>query len=155
MGGLQRCRIFSVCLPFSSTFPIPYIMCPICFQNVKTSKQMFSLPLFNNEKNSCQIEPGWHAWMSYLVDKPPTEDQLLQTGQRPWELPTHTPNLTATRGAYKPYSTYVFFFFFFGNHLPFSPPLFFLYPSLRPRRGFWGCRRSMSGKGGERRLLLF
>lgn len=50
--------------------------------------------------------------MSYLVDKPPTEDQLLQTGQRVWELPTHKPTLTATRGAYKPYSTYVSFFFF-------------------------------------------
>lgn len=50
--------------------------------------------------------------MSYLVDKPPTEDQLLQTGQRVWELPMHKPTLTATRGAYKPYSTYVSFFFF-------------------------------------------
>lgn len=52
-----------------------------------------------------QIEPGWHAWMSYLVDKPPTEDAILRTKQRPWELPDHRPNLTASRAAYKTYST--------------------------------------------------
>ncbi|KAL8748601.1 MAG: hypothetical protein Q9199_008141 [Rusavskia elegans] len=55
--------------------------------------------------NRCQIEPGWHAWMSYLVDKPPTEDAVLRPGQRSWELPLHRPNLTASRAAYKTYST--------------------------------------------------
>lgn len=55
--------------------------------------------------NRCQIEPGWHAWMSYLVDKPPTEDPLIKTAQRVWELPEHRQNLTASRGAYKPYCT--------------------------------------------------
>ena len=29
-----------------------------------------------------QIEPGWHAWISYMVDKPPTQDPILQTGVR-------------------------------------------------------------------------
>jgi len=47
--------------------------------------------------------------MSYLVDKPPTEDAVLKTGQRSWEIPEHRPNLTASRAAYKPYSTYVVF----------------------------------------------
>ena len=45
--------------------------------------------------------------MSYLVDKPPTEDAVNRLGQRVWELPDHRPNLTASRAAYKPYSTYV------------------------------------------------
>lgn len=52
-----------------------------------------------------QIEPGWHAWMSYMVDKPPVEDAVLKTGQRAWELPGHRPNLTASRAAFKTYST--------------------------------------------------
>lgn len=43
--------------------------------------------------------------MSYMVDKPPTEDKLLQIGVRPWEDSGHKPNLTATRAAYRPYST--------------------------------------------------
>ena len=43
-----------------------------------------------------------------MVDKPPTEDPILQTGVRPWEPKEHIPNLTASRAAYKPYSTYVF-----------------------------------------------
>ncbi|CZT05983.1 related to nadh-ubiquinone oxidoreductase subunit b17.2 [Rhynchosporium graminicola] len=51
------------------------------------------------------IEPGWHAWMSYMVDKPPTEDPILQTKVRSWELPDHRPNFTMTRGAFKTYST--------------------------------------------------
>lgn len=45
--------------------------------------------------------------MSYMVDKPPTEDKLLQRQVRSWEPETHRPILTQTRGAYKPYSTYV------------------------------------------------
>lgn len=52
-----------------------------------------------------QIEPGWHAWMSYMVDKPPTQDKLLQTNVRPWELGEHRTNGTMTRGAFKTYST--------------------------------------------------
>ncbi|KAI9843479.1 MAG: NADH dehydrogenase 1 alpha subcomplex subunit 12 ndufa12/DAP13 [Sclerophora amabilis] len=46
-----------------------------------------------------------HAWMSYIVDKPPSADPILKMGVRPWELPEHRPNLTASRAAYKPYST--------------------------------------------------
>lgn len=77
--------------------------------------------------------------MSYLVDKPPTEDQLLQTGQRVWELPTHKPTLTATRGAYKPYSTYVsFFFHFFSNPPPQRPNSPFYLSSFAAREGGFG-----------------
>lgn len=57
------------------------------------------------EFDPAQIEPGWHAWMSYLFDKPPSEDALLKTGQTSWEIPEHRPNLTASRAAYKTYST--------------------------------------------------
>ncbi len=46
--------------------------------------------------------------MSYMVDKPPSEDKLLQRGVRVWEGGMHRPLLTMTRSAYKPYSTYVF-----------------------------------------------
>ncbi|TID16110.1 NADH-ubiquinone oxidoreductase subunit B17.2 [Venturia nashicola] len=51
------------------------------------------------------ISPGWHAWMSYMVDKPPTQDKILQTGLREWEPKEHKANFTASRSAYKPYST--------------------------------------------------
>ncbi|KAL8973821.1 MAG: hypothetical protein Q9197_001928 [Variospora fuerteventurae] len=39
------------------------------------------------------------------LDKPPTEDAVLRTGQRTWELPEHRENLTASRAAFKTYST--------------------------------------------------
>ncbi|KAI0453570.1 NADH:ubiquinone oxidoreductase 13.4kD subunit [Xylaria acuta] len=57
--------------------------------------------------DAAQIEPGWHAWISYLVDKPPTQDALLQYKRRAWEDtdPKSRPNYTQTRGAYKPYNT--------------------------------------------------
>ena len=45
--------------------------------------------------------------MSYMVDKSPAEDKLLHSGVRPWEPKEHKPVLTASRSAYKPYSTYV------------------------------------------------
>jgi len=57
------------------------------------------------ELDPAHIEPGWHAWISYMVDKPPTEDPILKTGVRAWELPEHRPNFTQTRAAYRPYST--------------------------------------------------
>ncbi|KUJ11695.1 NADH-ubiquinone oxidoreductase subunit B17.2 [Mollisia scopiformis] len=57
------------------------------------------------ELDPSHIEPGWHAWISYMVDKPPTQDPILQTQVRPWELPDHRPNFTASRGAFKTYST--------------------------------------------------
>ncbi|KAA6412023.1 MAG: NADH-ubiquinone oxidoreductase subunit [Lasallia pustulata] len=59
----------------------------------------------DREYDPSQIEPGWHAWMSYMVDKPPTQDAVLKVGQRVWELPGPRPNLTASRAAYKPYCT--------------------------------------------------
>lgn len=55
--------------------------------------------------NRAQMEPGWHAWMSYLVDKAPNADPILKTGVRPWELKEHRPNPTMTRAAFKTYST--------------------------------------------------
>lgn len=52
-----------------------------------------------------QIEPGWHAWMSYLIKEPPTRDPLAQTGVREWEPKEHVPNHTASRGSYRCYNT--------------------------------------------------
>lgn len=42
-----------------------------------------------------------------MVDKPPTQDAIMQAGVRKWETPEHRPNMTLTRAAYKPYSTLV------------------------------------------------
>ncbi|TVY22014.1 NADH dehydrogenase [ubiquinone] 1 alpha subcomplex subunit N7BM [Lachnellula arida] len=57
------------------------------------------------ELDASHIEPGWHAWISYMVDKPPTQDPILKTQVRSWELPNHRPNMTMSRGAFKTYST--------------------------------------------------
>ncbi|EON66492.1 NADH dehydrogenase [Coniosporium apollinis CBS 100218] len=59
----------------------------------------------DKEFDPSQIEPGWHAWMSYLVDKPPTQDPILQRQVREWEPKEHRPCLTWSRSAYKPFST--------------------------------------------------
>lgn len=63
----------------------------------------------NKDFDAAQIEPGWHAWMSYAVDKAPTQDPLLAYKRRPWEDrdAATIPNHTLTWGAYKPYNTYV------------------------------------------------
>lgn len=46
-----------------------------------------------------------HAWMSYMVDKAPSQDPLLQRQVRPWEPAEHRPCLTWSRSAYRPFST--------------------------------------------------
>lgn len=60
-----------------------------------------------NRPRSAQIGPSWHAWISYLVDKSPAEDPLLQSQHRPWDKDGAIPNYTGTRGAFKTYSTFV------------------------------------------------
>ncbi|GAB7343651.1 hypothetical protein MBLNU457_1643t1 [Dothideomycetes sp. NU457] len=59
----------------------------------------------DKEFDPSQIEPGWHAWMSYMVDKAPTEDPILRRQVRVWEPKEHRPVLTWSRSGYKPYST--------------------------------------------------
>lgn len=62
----------------------------------------------NHDFDAAQIEPGWHAWMSYAVDKAPSQDPTLAYKRRAWEDTDYKtiPNYTLTRGAYKPYNTY-------------------------------------------------
>lgn len=61
----------------------------------------------NKLERSGQIEPGWHAWVSYKTMESPAEDPALRTKQRKWERPEPLPHYTATPGAYKSYNTYV------------------------------------------------
>lgn len=59
-------------------------------------------------KQSEHLTGDRHAWISYMVDKSPAEDKLLQRQIRVWEPKEHRPTLTWSRSGYKPYSTYVF-----------------------------------------------
>jgi NADH:ubiquinone oxidoreductase subunit len=44
------------------------------------------------------IPPGWHGWMHFRTDTPPSEENYKP---RDWEKP-HAPNMTGTSGAYFP-----------------------------------------------------
>lgn len=44
------------------------------------------------------IPPGWHGWMHYRTDVPPSEEAYVA---RAWQKP-HEPNLTGTPLAYRP-----------------------------------------------------
>jgi NADH:ubiquinone oxidoreductase subunit len=57
------------------------------------------------EYDPSQIEPGWHAWISYMTHDPPNSDKITQAGIREWEPKEHKPVLTLSRSAYRPYST--------------------------------------------------
>lgn len=43
-----------------------------------------------------------------MIDKPPTQDPIVQPGKREWEPKSHKPTLTFGTVAYKTYSTYVY-----------------------------------------------
>ncbi len=45
--------------------------------------------------------------MSYMVDKPPSEDPIMQRGLRAWEPTEHRPVLSMSNSAFKTYNTYV------------------------------------------------
>ncbi|KAH7318134.1 NADH ubiquinone oxidoreductase subunit NDUFA12-domain-containing protein [Stachybotrys elegans] len=55
--------------------------------------------------DAAQIEPGWHAWIGYMVDTPPNADPLLKTGTRKFEPANPAPNYTMSRSAFKTYNT--------------------------------------------------
>ncbi|ATY58626.1 NADH:ubiquinone oxidoreductase subunit [Cordyceps militaris] len=57
--------------------------------------------------DAAHIEPGWHAWMSYVVDAVPGDDPLLTAGTRKFEPALPKPNYTQTPGAFKTYNTCV------------------------------------------------
>ncbi|CUS10911.1 unnamed protein product [Tuber aestivum] len=57
------------------------------------------------EYDASHVEPGWHAWLAYMVDKPPGAEPVLNHEIRAWEKSEHLGNQTFGRGAYKPYST--------------------------------------------------
>ncbi|RPA85274.1 putative NADH-ubiquinone oxidoreductase subunit B17.2 [Ascobolus immersus RN42] len=65
--------------------------------------------------DASQMEPGWHAWMAYNQDAAPTAS-VKQGGMkeiseehfgREWIGEGMKPNMTMTRGAYRPYNTTV------------------------------------------------
>ncbi|TGZ83171.1 NADH:ubiquinone oxidoreductase 13.4kD subunit [Ascodesmis nigricans] len=55
--------------------------------------------------DASHVEPGWHAWLHYLTDKPANVEPNMLHEVRPWEKPEPPINQTFTRAAYKPYST--------------------------------------------------
>lgn len=57
-----------------------------------------------HDYDAAHINPGWHAWISYMVDKPPTEDPVISSVQR-WTVDPPAPNWTATRGNFATYNT--------------------------------------------------
>lgn len=54
--------------------------------------------VYNGYAEASKIPPGWHGWMHYRTDVPPTAERYVP---REWEKP-HVPNLTGTPGAYRP-----------------------------------------------------
>ena len=53
---------------------------------------------YNGPAEASTIPPGWHAWMHYRSELPPTEEAYTPHA---WELP-HLPNMTGTAAAYRP-----------------------------------------------------
>lgn len=53
---------------------------------------------YNGLAEATKIPPGWHGWMHFRTDIPPTREKYEM---RDWELP-HRENLTGTAGAYFP-----------------------------------------------------
>ncbi|WEW56600.1 hypothetical protein PRK78_002047 [Emydomyces testavorans] len=99
---MRTTRNYHVCLPWdnianaSRIFKLIGVLNPVRTRWVDYKEK---------ELDASQVEPGWHGWLAYMVNKPPTEDKILQTGVRAWETPEHRPNMSLSRAAFKTYST--------------------------------------------------
>jgi NADH:ubiquinone oxidoreductase subunit len=62
----------------------------------------FGLPrrwvVYKGYADASAIPPGWHGWMHYRTDTPPSKETYVS---REWEKP-HQVNLTGTAAAYRP-----------------------------------------------------
>ena len=54
--------------------------------------------VYNGPAEASRIPPGWHGWMHYRTDVPPSEEEYVAL---PWQK-AHEPNLTGTAFAYRP-----------------------------------------------------
>ena len=54
--------------------------------------------IYNGYADASKIPPGWHGWMHYRTDVPPTDEDYQAND---WQLP-HQENLTGTAMAYAP-----------------------------------------------------
>ncbi|WMT88870.1 NADH:ubiquinone oxidoreductase subunit NDUFA12 [Pelagibacterium sp. 26DY04] len=54
--------------------------------------------IYNGPAEASAIPAGWHGWMHYRTDVPPSQADYTP---REWEKP-HQPNLTGTAMAYRP-----------------------------------------------------
>ena len=54
--------------------------------------------IYNGYAEASAIPPGWHGWMHYRTDVPPTQSDYTPYE---WEKP-HAPNMTGTALAYRP-----------------------------------------------------
>jgi NADH:ubiquinone oxidoreductase subunit len=57
--------------------------------------------IYNGYAEASAIPSGWHGWMHYRVDTPPSKEDYRP---RDWQKP-HKPNLTGTAGAYRPHGS--------------------------------------------------
>ncbi|MDP1730750.1 MAG: NADH:ubiquinone oxidoreductase subunit NDUFA12 [Devosia sp.] len=65
------------------------------YQSKKGTKRWV---IYNGPADPTTIPPGWHGWMHYRSELPPTGEHYAP---RSWEKP-HTRNLTGTAAAYRP-----------------------------------------------------
>lgn len=54
--------------------------------------------IYNGYSEASAIPSGWHGWMHYRVDTPPTKESYQP---RDWQKP-HQENLTGSAAAYRP-----------------------------------------------------
>ena len=56
--------------------------------------------IYNGDAEASRIPAGWHGWMHYRTDTPPSEETYQQND---WEI-AHRANQTGSAGAYRPRS---------------------------------------------------
>jgi NADH:ubiquinone oxidoreductase subunit len=54
--------------------------------------------LYKGSAEASKVPPEWHAWLHHTTDQPLSETAAQV---QPWQK-EHLPNLTGTRGAYRP-----------------------------------------------------
>ncbi len=54
--------------------------------------------IYKGQSEASAIPPGWHGWMHYRVNTPPSAETYKP---REWQKP-HQPNLTGSPAAYRP-----------------------------------------------------
>jgi hypothetical protein len=72
----------------------PYVLLGLCLFSPPRANLAFSS---QHDFNAAQVTPEWHAWLSHIRHLPPTEDPVVLSAAKPWQIVRFLPIISPSQ----------------------------------------------------------